>query len=69
MVTAIIAPPISMPFPCAVMPPAWESPDWETKGSEEEKAKQKPHSAPLTGTKNNTPVTMDVNAVPPILLE
>ena len=29
MVTAIMAPPMSMPLPLAVMPPAWDSPDLE----------------------------------------
>ncbi len=65
MVTAIMAPPMSIPLSDAVSPPAWESPDYSTADSitlygfiEKEKEAR-------TGTRNSTPVTIAVKAVPP----
>lgn len=67
IVTAIIALPMSTPLPSAVMPPACDRPDYKTFIIS--KPQKIPDKRAPTGTRNSTPVTILVNAVPPIFLE
>ena len=65
IVTVTIAVPICVALFCAVIPPASDKPDCLTMRFYLSNMRQRL----LTGTRNNTPVTMDVKAVPPILRE